>query len=266
MYDRFAVVYDQVMKNVQYEKWARRIEHWLATYGNVVPLSPPPSGTGPKVAEKEPSAQCIIVELGCGTGTMTEMLAARGFDMIGIDAAEAMLAVAMDKKLRKNSQTLYLCQDMREIDLYGTVQGFVCIFDSLNYLLSEADLLKTFRRINTFLQPGGLFIFDFNTIAEYQSIGNATYAADKGDFAYIWENFYYANRSIKEIELTLFIKDDNGHFWRHCETHLQRGYNLPQIKRLLDEAGLSFVHAVDDVTDGPPGSLSGRVVVVAKSA
>ena len=248
MYDRFAAVYDQVMKNVQYEKWARRIEHWLATYGSIEPGSPPP----------------IFVELGCGTGTMTEMLAARGFDMIGMDASEAMLAVAMDKKLKNKSQTLYLCQDMREIDLYGSAQAFICVFDSLNYLLSEADLLKTVRRINTFLQPGGLFIFDFNTIAEYESIGNATYAADKGDFAYVWENFFYADKSIKEIELTLFIKDDDGRFSRHHESHFQRGYNLSQIKRLLGEAGLSFIYAVDDDTDGPPGSFSGRVVVVAK--
>ena len=140
-YEDFARVYDIFQDNVDYEAWARYIREKLKKYG---------------------IEDGLVLDLGCGTGTMTELLAERGFDMIGVDMSEEMLLAASEKRVRSGHNILYLMQDMTEFELYGTVRAVVSVCDSLNYLLEEEELLETFRLVNNYLDPGGIFIFDMN--------------------------------------------------------------------------------------------------------
>jgi SAM-dependent methyltransferase len=253
MYRDFAAIYDILMQDAPYQRWLKRVDGWIEAYG-----------VSAKKTEDDDEKN-LVVELACGTGTFTEMLANLGYEMIGIDNAPAMLSVAAEKKSRNQSQTLYLRQDIRELELYSTVGTIVCVCDSLNYLLSEEDLLATFRLVQNYLYPNGLFIFDFNTVYEYETVCGETTIAENHDLcSFIWENYYHSKENMNECDLTFFIKESDGRFRRCQETHRQRGYELEQMKRLLRAAGLEFVLAVDDNTDGASDEESERVFVLAR--
>ena len=146
-YGKFARVYDLFMDNIDYEEWADYIQKHL---------------------EEQGIRDGLVLELGCGTGTMTGLLAQKGYDMIGVDNSEEMLAEAMEKKMESGQDILYLLQDMQEVELYGTVRAVVSVCDSLNYLTEKEDLLQVFRLVNNYLDPGGVFLFDMNTIHKWE--------------------------------------------------------------------------------------------------
>ena len=253
MYDEFARIYDTLMQDVPYKKWLLRINEWIKAFG----ISKP-NGSDEKN---------LILDLGCGTGTFTEMMARLGYDMIGIDSSLEMLNVAMAKKDESGSKILYLCQDMRKMELYSTVGTIICICDSLNYLLSEKDILATFGQVKNYLYPGGIFIFDFNTKYKYEAvIGHATIAENHEDCAFVWENYYHPDACLNEYDLTFFIKGKDGRFDRYQETHVQKGYELGEIRCLLKKAGLDIITIIDDDSEKAPTDESERIVIVAKSA
>ncbi|HJA34740.1 MAG TPA: class I SAM-dependent methyltransferase, partial [Candidatus Mediterraneibacter merdigallinarum] len=146
-YTSFASVYDTFMDNVPYSEWAQYIRGLLLESG---------------------TEDGIVLDLGCGTGSLTELLAGYGYDMIGVDNSEDMLELAMEKRLKSGHDILYLLQDMREFELYGTVRAVVSVCDSLNYITDPEDLVQVFRLVNNYLDPGGVFIFDFNTDYKYR--------------------------------------------------------------------------------------------------
>ena len=148
-YTSFASVYDTFMDNVPYNKWGKYIRDMLGRYG---------------------VTEGLVLDLGCGTGTMTEILAGYGYDMIGVDDSEDMLELAMDKRLKSGHDILYLMQDMREFELYGTVKAVVSVCDSVNYMTEPEDLKEVFRLVNNYLDPGGIFLFDFNTDYKYREV------------------------------------------------------------------------------------------------
>lgn len=243
-YTSFAAVYDTFMDNVPYEEWGEYIHGLLKEYG---------------------AEEGIVLDLGCGTGSMTEILAGYGYDMIGVDNSEDMLELAMEKRIASDHEILYLLQDMREFELYGTVRAVISVCDSLNYITDPEDLRKVFRLVNNYLDPGGVFVFDFNTDYKYREVlGDCTIAEDRGECSFIWDNYYYENERINEYDLTLFIQtEEPGLYRKYQETHYQRGYTLDEIRQLLEEAGLVF-HAVYDMdTKGGPESTSERLCVIA---
>ena len=155
-YSEFARVYDLFMDNIPYEEWCDYLAMLLKQHG---------------------VADGLVLELGCGTGNMTEALKRRGYDMIGIDNSEEMLAEAIEKNSESYADPacelkpiLYLCQDMREFELYGTVRAVVSVCDSMNYILEPEELLQVFRLVNNYLDPEGVFIFDLNTRYKYEKI------------------------------------------------------------------------------------------------
>ena len=181
MYGGFAGVYDRFMDNVPYEEWCGRLTALLREHG---------------------CEGGLLADLGCGTGTMTELLAEAGYDMIGIDSSEEMLEIAMDKRERSGHDILYLLQDMREFELYGTVGGIVCVCDSINYITDYRDLVQVFRLVNNYLDPGGVFIFDFNTLHKYRDIlGDRTIAENRETESFIWDNYFDEESRINEYEL-----------------------------------------------------------------
>ena len=187
-YTSFAYVYDTFMDNVPYGEWARHIREKLCEHG---------------------VTDGIVLDLGCGTGTMTERLAGYGYDMIGVDNSEEMLELAMEKKTESGSDILYLLQDMRGFELYGTVRAVVSVCDSVNYITEPDELEEVFRLVNNYLDPKGIFLFDFNTVHKYRDvIGDSTIAEDRGVCSFIWDNRYYEKEQINEYDLTLFIAED----------------------------------------------------------
>ncbi len=242
-YTDFAYVYDTLMDNTPYEEWCVRITDILRGAG----------------IEKD-----LVLDLGCGTGTLTELLAKKGYDMIGIDYSEEMLSCAMEKRDASGMNILYLLQDMREFELYGTVKAVISVCDSLNYLLEEEDIIKTFRLVNNYLDPKGVFIFDFNTVYKYKEvIGDTTIAENREDCSFIWENYYHEEDCINEYEITFFVKEGE-YFRRFEETHYQRGYTVEQMKSFLKEAGLEFVAMSDADTQAEVTEESERVYMIAR--
>ncbi len=150
---------------------------------------------------------------------MTELLAKQGYDMIGVDLSDSMLDIAMEKRAQSGHNILYLQQDMREFELYGTVRAVICLCDSLNYLLEEDDLLTTFKLVNNYLDPNGLFIFDFNTVYKYETvIGDNTIAENREDCSFIWEKLLYGGGSDQRIRSDDFCENSK----KTCSANLRR--------------------------------------------
>lgn len=245
-YTSFASVYDTFMDNIPYEEWAEYLSGLLDEY---------------EVTDG------IVLDLGCGTGTLTELMAARGFDMIGVDYSEEMLEIAMEKRAESGRDILYLLQDMREFELYGTVRAVISICDSLNYITEEEELEEVFRLVNNYLDPEGVFIFDFNTVYKYREIlGDQTIAESREDCSFIWDNYYYEEEQINEYELSLFLQEEGNLYRKYVETHYQKGYELETIKSLLEKSGMKFVTAYDAFTRNPPTKESERVYVIARES
>lgn len=261
-YTDFAQVYDTFMDETPYEEWCDYLLTLLQKYqGEKESVEAQPEN----VRENLRQEQNTILDLGCGTGTLTELLARRGYDMIGIDLSEEMLQIAMEKREKSGLDILYLQQDMRELELYGTVGAVVSVCDSVNYLLEEDEIVQTFRLINNYLYPQGIFIFDFNTTYKYaEVIGDTTIAENREDCSFIWENYYDPDGEINEYDITIFVREEDDRFRRFQETHLQRGYEPEQMRQLVEQAGMLFVEAIDADTHGEVTKTSERVYIVAR--
>ncbi len=247
-YTGFAQVYDLFMDNIPYDEWSQYLISLLKEYG---------------------VTKGLVADLGCGTGTITEYLNQAGYDMIGIDSAEEMLEIAREKADEKGLDILYLEQNMQQMELFGTVSAFVSICDSVNYITKEQDLLQVFRLANNYLDPGGVFVFDLNTRYKYEHIlAQNTFAENREDCSFIWDNYYYPEEQMNEYDLTIYVKDEENVeeavFYRFDEEHYQKAYDLETVKRLLEEAGMEFVTAYDAFTKDAPKEDSERIYIVAR--
>lgn len=255
-YTDFAYVYDTFMDETPYEEWCRFLLDMIEKYG----ISKPERSEDLLQSEKN-----LVLDLGCGTGTLTEMLADAGYDMIGVDNSADMLELAMEKRERSGHEILYLQQDMRELALYSTIGTVISVCDSLNYLLAEKDLETVFRLVENYLFPGGIFIFDFNTVYKYaEVIGDTTIAENREECSFIWENYYHEEEQINEYEVTVFVKEREDRYRKFAETHYQRGYSVEQMERLVRNAGLDVVLLLDADTHELVTAESERVYVVAR--
>lgn len=243
-YSGFAAVYDLFMDNIPYEEWTDYVKELLAEEG---------------------IHEGILLDLGCGTGSGTELLAKAGFDMIGVDNSEEMLEIAMEKRAESGLDILYLLQDMREFELYGTVKGVVSICDSMNYLLDDEDLEDVFALVHNYLDNEGIFIFDMNTRYKYEKIlGDNTFAEDREESSFIWENFYDAEEEINQYDLSLFVREEDGRYRKYEETHLQRAYEQKRVEELIKGSGLELLHVYDAFTKQSPAEDSERIYFVCR--
>lgn len=258
VYTDFSMVYDTFMDETPYEVWRDFISKMIIQYGI--------SKIKHEGAESSQREQDLIVDLGCGTGTLTEMLAADGFDMIGVDYADRMLEIAMEKKEVNQSSVLYLHQDMRELDLYSTVGTIISVCDSINYIIEKEELLTVFQKVNQFLYPKGLFIFDFNTVYKYaEIIGDTIIAENREECSFIWENYYNEDECINEYEVTVFLKEEKEEkYQKFVENHFQKGYELEEILALVELAGLEVILTLDADTQLACHEKSERIYVVAR--
>lgn len=243
-YTNFAKVYDLFMDNVPYDKWIEQIKDIL---------------------HKENIFDGLICDLGCGTGTITEGLSNIGYDMIGIDNSYDMLDIAMEKKYASGNDILYLCQDMREFELYGTVRAVISRCDSLNYIQSLSELKEVFSLVNNYLDPKGVFIFDMNTIHKYQDIlGENTFAEVREQASFIWENTYDIEEGINEYDLNLFIRLEDDTYKRFEERHVQRAYTFDEIVSAIESSKMSLERYMDADTYGEISESTERILFIAR--
>lgn len=275
VYADFAEVYDELMDETPYAQWCENLTQLIARYG----VSRPVERRGMQTCERSDadalaSERDLVLDLGCGTGTLTQLLYTKGYDMIGVDNAPAMLNIAMRKREESGADILYLLQDMRELELYSTVGTVISVCDSVNYILAEEELLEVFRLVNNYLYPGGVFIFDFNTVYKYRTvIGDTVIAENREDCSFIWENFYDEESCVNQYDVTVFVQEGRAEdqaaeaddlFRRFRETHLQRGYTLTQMETLIRMAGMEFVRALDADSLQEVTEESERIYVVAR--
>lgn len=242
-YRSFARVYDMFMDNIPYEEWCEYLTGLL---------------------EENGVKEGLLLDLGCGTGSMTELLAAKGYDMIGVDHSEDMLEIALEKREQSQHDILYLQQDMRELELYGTVRAAVSICDSMNYILEYHELVQVFALVNNYLDPKGIFIFDCNTAYKYEELlSDHVIAENREEGSFIWENYYYEKERINEYDLTLFIREGKQ-YTKYEELHYQRCYTVGEITAALREAGMELVAVYDAFTKEPPREDSERIYIIAR--
>lgn len=242
-YVSFASVYDLFMDNVPYDEWA---DYLL------------------KVLRAEGIEDGLVLDLGCGTGKLTRIFAEAGYDMIGVDNSMEMLEIARQKETQE-SNILYLCQDMREFELYGTVRAIYSACDCMNYLLEEDEILATFKLANNYLDPKGLFLFDMNTPYKYEEIlADETFAENRVEGSFVWENYFDEESQINEYELTLFVREEDDRYRKFNEIHYQRSYQIERIKELIAQSGMELVGVYDAYTQNPVHPESERVLFVAR--
>lgn len=286
-YTGFAEVYEEFMDNIPYDEWAEYLKGLLEQYG---------------------VKEGLVCELGCGTGSMTRRLKSYGYDMIGIDNSAEMLDVAREYEMYEYIEEeefseyeeksgdaseydgnefenagayseftgiLYLLQDMREFELYGTVAAVVSVCDSMNYITEYEELVQVFKLVNNYLDSEGVFIFDLKTEHYYKNVlGDTTIAENRKECSFIWENSYFEDRRLNQYEMTIYKKadiefeDEDGNtgdlYTRVNELHTQRAYTTEEVVRALAEADMEFVAAYDAFTTKPVREDSERIYIVAR--
>lgn len=202
----------------------------------------------------------ILLDLGCGTGSLSEVMADLGYEVIGVDGSSEMLVRAAEKKYASGRDILYLCQDMQELDLYGTVDCAICALDSLNHLVDPATVQETLRRVSLFLAPGGVFVFDVNTSYKHERVlaGN-TFVYDYDEVYCVWQNSDCRDGAI-EMTLDLFVPGKGGGYERQTETFWERAYSHEDILKFLRHTNLELLDCFHADTLEPPRPDSERVV------
>ena len=249
IYGEFAGVYDELMSTIPYETWFAHIDRYLREHG-----IGPDSGT--------------ICELGCGTGTMTELFAGAGYRMVGVDLSEEMLALARKKMEKSGSDILYIHQDMENLELAEPVEAVLCLCDSINYILEESALDKVFAGVRKYLKPGGLFLFDMKTLYCYRTVmGNDTWFIRRGDINCVWQNYVYEDEKINEYRLTVFQKEHDSQLYKKFhEAHYQRIYEVKEMKALLKRSGFKVEACLDGHMWGRPAKDCERVYIIARKS
>lgn len=244
-YSAFAYHYDSLTANIDYRKRAeyfdKIINKFRRTEGN------------------------ILLDLACGTGSISEQMAVLGYDVIGVDNSDEMLGIALDKKFDSGLNIQYLCQDMRKLDLYGSMDITICALDSINHLADIGDVKKVFENIAFFSEPDALFIFDINTLYKHRNIlADNTFTYETEKVFCIWENTLVPETDEVKINLEFFELEENGLYSRTSERFSEKAYSEEQIESLLTAAGFEIVGKYGDDTFSPPEPDCQRIVYAAR--
>ena len=244
-YTELPAFYDFLGEHPDYEKMAERI---INVY-----------------EEKGAKESGLVLDLACGTGKLACALLDKGADVIGTDLSPEMLMQARDTCMQKGHSPLLLCQDMRELDLYGTVDVTVCATNSLNYLENEGELEKVFSLVHNFLTPGGLFFFDINSLYKFEKLyGENTYVFENEGVFCVWENQYDAEEGVCDFRLTMFEKERSGRYRRLEEEQSQTYFAEELVEKLLKKAGFELIEKAGDLEGGAVNEESADLFYVCK--
>ena len=242
-YEALAARYDVLTRDVDHRRWADYIERHFAKCA--IPVH-------------------TVLDLACGTGELTCLLAERGYEMIGVDQSPEMLAVASEKAAAvRRERPIFLQQSMQRLDLYGTVDACICCLDSVNYVTRPADLGRAFQRIHLFLMPGGLFLFDVNTPEKLRSLDGQVFLDETDDTYCIWRAQWSERRKTCTYGMDLFLKE--GALWRREEeVHIERAYELEELETLLRAAGFCQIRRCGELKFRAPAEGEQRVFLAAR--
>ncbi|MGI5958683.1 MAG: class I SAM-dependent DNA methyltransferase [Massiliimalia sp.] len=244
-YENFAASYDELTRNVDYEARGEYFHRILRQYGK---------------------DHGILLDLACGTGTLSEYFAAQGYDVIGVDSSEEMLNLALEKKMESQSNVMYLCQQMQQLDLFGTVDIVICALDSLNHLADLEEVAQTLDRVSLFLNENGLVVFDVNTIYKHEQVlGNHTFVYDCPDVYCVWQNTLQDNHVV-QIDLDLFEYDEENDCYYRSEEHFcERAYSHEELCSVLEQTGFELLAVYGDDSFDPPEETTQRAVYVLRN-
>ena len=242
-YTGFAYGYDEYMDNIPYEEWGEYMMTLLKENGVSDGMS--------------------VLELGCGTGTVTRMLSKSGYDCVGLDMSEDMLSIASDKTFEEDLHIIYTCQDMRDFEVPYSMYAMISIGDSMNYITCVDDLENVFSCVRENLKENGVFIFDLKTIHFFRDIlADNTYAQNRDDSAFIWDNYYDEEERNNEYELAVFVKNEDGTFDRFEEQHYQHGFTIEEVTGAARKAGLNVKSIYNAFTKDAPDDSSERLYFI----
>ena len=240
-YSALAASYDELTQDVGYEKRADFVERLFSH--SRIPVH-------------------TVLDLACGTGTMTAIFTERGYELIGVDGSEDMLLEARDKaQALTGIPPLFLHQSMPELDLYGTVDAAFCCLDSLNYLTDPRDVRETFRRLHLFIAPGGALVFDVHALAKLEAMDSQVWLDEREDVYCVWRTEYSRRSRLLDYYVDIFSARADGAWTRSFEEHHQRYYSVEELTEWLTAAGFSRIHAYGDCLLRPPKESDGRIYI-----
>lgn len=244
-YTSLAPYYEALNESVDYDGYAAFVARSLAQYG-----------TG---------GESLLLDLACGTGALSRRLLDRGYDVIGVDSSADMLAIARERAADAGYAPLLLCQDMRSFELYGTVQATVCTLDSLNYLLSTADLAACFATVHNYLEPNTLFLFDVNTPYKFETVyGMRDYVLEAPGVVCTWQNTYNKKTGKCRFDLSFFAEQADGRYERYDEVQTERCFAHATLRRLLTAAGFEICAVVGDFHFSPCTETTERAYYICR--
>lgn len=243
-YNIFAHYYDDLTKNINYQDLAEYFHTLIKKYNG-----------------KENG---ILLDLACGTGNISEEMSRLGYDVIGVDSSEEMLNRAFEKKYDSGLNIQYICQDMRNLDMFGTTDVTICLLDSINHLNSLDDIVEVFSRVSLFAEPGGLFIFDVNTQYKHQEVlANNIFIYETDDIYCVWENSY--QKETDEVKINLEFFERNGNIYkRYSESFSEKAYDIADLDKALIENKFEILAHYDGFSLNLPNDTSERIVFVAR--
>lgn len=242
MYNCIAGFYDLLMSDVDYVSYAKYLDKILIKYSTIKPN--------------------IVLDVGCGTGSLTCSMRDLGYSMIGCEPCQSMLSQAMGKD---NTNIQYINQGMDKLDLYGTVGAAVSFLDCINHITNKKQLEKGFERVSLFLEPNGLFIFDLNTLYKFEhTYGNNVFYDFSEDIAYTWVNCYSEKTKLCKMDITYFIKNDDNLYQRYDTCNTERAYTDQEILLIAENSGFVLVDILEDLTFDKPKKQSQRKFMILK--
>lgn len=245
-YGAFSAYYDALTENVQYPVLANRIGSLLTLYG---------------------IDRGLLLDLGCGTGTLGVLLSEKGYEVIGVDRSPDMLAEAQNKAMAAGQNILFLCQDMCALDLYGTIDAAVCTLDGLNHLPNAEAVLTALRGVSLFMNPGGIFILDVNTLYKHREVlGSNTFVYDTDEVYCVWQNTLGKDRATVRMDLDFFVpaSEDGPLFMRESEQFSECAYSEAEFEAMLQAAGFAVCEKFDGYSENAPHAKSERLVYVVR--
>lgn len=250
-YGPFARYYDALTANVDYVGRAAAFDQIIRKYWD-----------GKKGAY-EPG---LVLDLACGTGALSLELANLGYDVIGADLSAAMLSVAAQKVSdRPGKNILFLNQGMEHLDLYGTVDAAICALDSINHIGDERGLLTAFQKVSLFTNPGGLFVFDVNTLYKHrEALGCNAFVYDLPQVFCCWQNEFYPKTGRVDITLDFFAPSGDGNHTRETESFSEWFYSDEVLTETLKKSGFEHLETLDGDSFGPVSETSQRLMYVVR--
>lgn len=244
-YEAFASFYDLFTQNVNYKIRADYFNSLVKKY------APNLNGN-------------ILLDLGCGTGRLSEEFYGLGYDVIGVDNSYEMLAVANENKLNSGSDILYLQQDITSLDMYGTYDIAISALDTVNHLENTRQLEQTFSSVSLFLHPDGIFIFDCNTLYKHQKIlANNTFVYEDEKAFLVWQNELQNDKTV-ELTLDIFAKTEEGFYVREQEQFCERVFTEDEISAACDKANLEVIDIFAEDSFNQPKNETERLIYIVK--